>query len=406
MKLVCGSSELGEALKVVTRAIGQRTSLPILYNVLLRAEGERLMLACTDLDIGIHTSIPANVREPGMVTVPAKQLQEIVSTLPDDRLTMTAKELDDEDRPENDALSTHHLYLQLRRSKYKLPGLDANQMPWLPALVEHARFRIPQQALKAMVGIVMPCISTNDTRPQMCSAILETTGTRAVLAATDTHRLGVYESPIVDFAAEGEYSGQAILPRRMLQEIQHLSAGANEGMIQVRVDASHIQVEFPEGKIGPIHLVGRQMECNYPPYKRLLRDGCNLMISFDRLELAQALKRVVIVARDNAHQVNLTIEEELMRIDALSTAGEAHEEIAFQIESKEAEVLTFPLQIGFNCAYLLDITASFEGERIRFNILQPDKALLFRPSNNNDYVGVAMPLVFIDMLSALDAKNK
>ena len=394
MKIICGSAELCDALKVVSRAVPSRSTLPVIGNALLIAEGEMLQIACTDLEVGIRTSIPANIKEGGMITVPAKQLLELVATLPDDRISISAVETERGDKSAYD-YATHQVHIQCRRAKYRLAGLDANQMPWLPKKEPLAQFHVPQELLRSMIGVVLPCLATNDNRPHTCCAIMKAGGNQMMLAGTDTIRLAIYDSVIDAFDSSEAYSGHALLTRRTLQEIQHLAVGIPDAITRVLVDDAHVNFEFQSPRLGNVHLVARQMECNYPDVRRMINQTSPLVIAVDRQELAQLLKRITIVARDNANQLNLTLRSDILQIDAISIASEAHEEIGIEIVNSST-LMELPTQFGFNCSYLVDLCAAFSGEQLLLHIEDPEKPIIFRSSDNQDYLSLAMPLVFKD----------
>ena len=87
MNIICDKTLLSAAIDGVSKAVTLRSTIPVLEGILLKAEGFQLTLTGYDLEMGIVTTIDANVKEPGEVVLNAKLLSSMVSRMPSARST-------------------------------------------------------------------------------------------------------------------------------------------------------------------------------------------------------------------------------------------------------------------------------------------------------------------------------
>jgi len=178
MKLTVPRKDLYEGLQIVSRAVSTHTTLPVLKNVLIQPGTEGIKLSATDLELGVEVLVPAQVQEPGALTVPARTIGEIVAALPEADVSLAAGDND-------------NLVICCRRSEYRIHGLTAEDFPALPEVGGAVSLQLPQPLMKSMIRQTALAASDDDSRPILTGVCLVVQEGRLRLAATDTHRLAV-----------------------------------------------------------------------------------------------------------------------------------------------------------------------------------------------------------------------
>lgn len=177
MKLTCTQADLALALSLVNRAVSPNNTLPVLNNILIRAEAKRLFLCATNLEIAISASIEANVENEGALTVPAKAFASYVSLLQENEVDLAV-------------MNGNTLVIRTAGSESKMKGISSEEFPLLPKLDAPTSFTLPVQELKEAIEQVVFAASTNISRPVLTGLYWKIEGKQLKLVATDSYRLG------------------------------------------------------------------------------------------------------------------------------------------------------------------------------------------------------------------------
>jgi DNA polymerase-3 subunit beta len=365
MKITCERRELHEGLQSVARAVSGRSSLPILGNVLLDPGTDSLRLAATDLELGIQRQVPARISEPGPVTLPARTLSEIVGVLPDAEVTVAAN------------AGSGEVVITCRRSEYRIHGLPADEFPVLPDVGSDASFSLPERELRDMIRQTVLAASVDDTRPILTGVctILEV-GT-LTMVATDTHRLAFRQGTV------SEASGDAtvIIPARALNELSRVLDGEADQAVAVTLDRNQVQFRTERTTV-----VSRLIEGQFPKYEKVIPSQHTRKLTIPTDELTQALRRVAVVARDNANRVVFRTAGELLTLTAeAGDLGRAFEEIEVIRDGDD-------IQIAFNAKYVLETLGVLESEGLYLEMTEPMRQAVIRPVSDTRYLMVVMPM--------------
>src|SRR5919206_2532699 len=212
MKVTVERAALLKSLGHVHRVVERRNTIPILSNVLLRAEDGGLRLKATDLDIEVTETIPADVAQGGATTVPAHVIYDIVRKLPEG--AQVSLETSGE---------SGQMQIRSGRSRFMLQALPESDFPDLAAGDMPHRFALPAADLKRLIDKTQFAISTEETRYYLNGIYLHVAGSgktqplRAV--ATDGHRLAQVE---LDAPSGAEGMPGIIVPRKTVGEVQRL----------------------------------------------------------------------------------------------------------------------------------------------------------------------------------------
>ena len=340
MKLTISKEQMIQGLQSVQNIVSTRTTLPVLSNVLLRAEGNRLDLTATDLDVSISSAVEAKVDKPGGVTLPAKKLFGIVRELPSAQIDL---EVDDKNMCRIVAGSSY----------YKINGLAAEEFPPLPKFAENRRITLPQDKLKSLLKKTSFAISTDESRFVLNGIFMSLKDHKVTLVATDGRRLAMAEEE-VDIPAGSQ--GECIVPSKAINELNRLLGTQNE----VEIKFTDNQVAFTlQGANGYSTLiVSKLIDGNYPNYRQVIPAESKERITLVREELLQALRRAEIMTSEKSNSVKLSFGKNKLEITANTPEiGEARESIAVNYKGND-------LAIAFNPGYMMDPLKSLDNDEV------------------------------------------
>lgn len=370
MKATLERTDLLKSLTHVHRVVERRNTIPILSNVLLRAEGGSLHLKATDLDLEVMEAVPALVEMPGATTVPAHMIYDIVRKLPDGSQVVL------ETTSDNATLE-----LRAGRSKFTLQMLPETDFPDLTAGEFSHAFALSAGDIRKLIDATQFAISTEETRYYLngiyLHAVETPNGQRFRAVATDGHRLAQAE-----VAAPSGSAGMPgiIVPRKTVGEIQKL----------LEDPAAEVQIQLSETKIrvmtGPVVLTSKLIDGTFPDYGRVIPQGNDKEMRVDRDEFKEAVDRVSTISSERGRAVKLALTEGRMILTVNNPdSGSATEEISVEYDSE-------PLEIGFNSRYLLDIANQLSSDTALFRLADSGSPTLIQDNTVDDCIFVLMPM--------------
>ena len=370
MRVTLERSNLLKALNHVHRVVERRNTIPILSNVLLKADGASLDMKATDLDLEVTESIPAQVEQAGATTVPAHLLYDIVRKLSDGSEVLLANSTDG-------ATMT----VASGRSKFSLQCLPQSDFPDLTAGTFANTFKIKAADLKMLIDRTQFAISTEETRYYLNGIFLHTVDAAGDLklraVATDGHRLARADI-VAPSGAEGMPG--IIIPRKTVGEIQKL-VDAPDAMISFEVSDAKIRLTF-----GTIVLTSKLIDGTFPDYQRVIPTGNDKEMRVDCQSFAQAVDRVSTISSERGRAVKLALSDSQLTLTVNNPdSGSATEEIAVGYDYD-------PMEIGFNARYLLDITSQLTGTDAIFMLADAGSPTLVRDTTGDDALYVLMPM--------------
>ena len=370
MKVTVERAELLRSLGRVHRVVERRNTIPILANVLIKAEHGKLSLKATDLDLEVIDSVAAEVAPGGATTVPAHMFYEIVRKLPEGAQIVI------EGSGERAVLS-----LRAGRSRFTLQTLPESDFPDLAAGEMTHSFKLAASDLKRLIDKTQFAISTEETRYYLNGIYLHTAGTakaatlRAV--ATDGHRLAQVELPLPEGAAG---MPGVIVPRKTVGEVQRLIE-TGEGEVAIELSAGKIRFSFDN-----MVLTSKLIDGTFPDYVRVIPTNNDKNLIVDKKDFEAAVDRVSTVSSERGRAVKLSISSGRLVLSVTNPdSGSATEELEVEYEAE-------PLDIGFNSRYLLDIAAQIEGEVAVLKLADPGSPTLIQDKDAKGALYVLMPM--------------
>lgn len=325
MKFKIEKSALLQGLQTVQNIVSMRSTLPILTNVLVKAEKNGLFLTTTDLDVSVRCSIEAEVAKTGASTLPARKLTSIVRELPEGAVEV---EIDDKD------VAT----LECNASYFKIIGLSEDEFPPVPAPEGKYCYHLDQGAFREMLRKTSYAASTDETRFVLNGVLLSFKGGKLTTVATDGRRLALVEQE-VEFPKEAET--EVVLPTKAVTELLHILG--EEGELRIYPKDSQIIFEF-----NGVMLASKLVEGTYPNYRQVIPNQSEQHIVIERESLLTAMRRVALLSNDKSNATKLTFAKNNL-IVSISTpdVGEARETVPIKYTGKE-------LTVAFNADYMID----------------------------------------------------
>jgi DNA polymerase-3 subunit beta len=375
MRATVERSHLLRSLSHVHRVVERRNTIPILSNVLVRADAGKLTLKATDLDLEVTETVAAEIGQAGGTTVPAHILHDIVRKLPDG----AEVSLDTGDGAQ--------LALKSGRSRFTLQVLPESDFPDLTTGEFPTRFPLAAATIKKLIDRTQFAISTEETRYYLNGIYLHvvTVGKKPMLraVATDGHRLAQAQ---VDAPAGAEKMTGVIVPRKAVGEIQKLVEGG-EGDVDVEISDTKIRVTIPaSGGGGDVVLTSKLIDGTFPDYVRVIPQGNDKTLKVDRGEFADAVDRVSTISSERGRAVKMALTEGKMTLSVNNPdSGSATEELGVDYGSDDIE-------IGFNARYLLDVAGQLETGTAEFRFADPGSPTLILDDGAADALYVLMPM--------------
>ncbi|MDQ3994292.1 MAG: DNA polymerase III subunit beta [Actinomycetota bacterium] len=364
MKVTCRSEALAQKLAVVGRGVSTRTSVHILTGILLRAEAGELRLAATDMEISLRVSVAAETAESGAVVVPGRLLVDIVRLLPPGEVTL-------EHRAE-DGIAR----LTCGSASYGLHTYSADDFPRLPDIDGGGRFTVDRAAFLDTVAKVGRSASRDESRPVLTGVLVRFEEGKLVMAATDSYRLSVKETPLAGGPGQ---ELEAIVPARALGELARIAQGAAAAELEIGVQEN--QVVFG---VDGVWLTARRIDGQFPNYRQLLPDSFEAVVELPREEFLDVVRRTSLMAQRKS-PLRLRFEEGELTVSAQTQdVGEARESLPIAYAGDV-------LEIGFNAEFLRDGLESVTDDRARLKLISPLRPGLIQ-GEGDDFLYLIMPI--------------
>lgn len=366
------SIERAALLKAMSRAQGvveRRTTIPILSNVLIEAEGDRITFRATDLDIEVLETIPGMVEQAGSTTVPAHVLHEIARKLPDGA-TITLNEAPGEGR----------LAVSAGRARFTLPTLPKEDFPVMASSEYDVTYQIAAPKLRRLFEKASFAVSTEETRYYLNGVYLhapEGEPPRLRAVATDGHRLARIDTELPEGAAG---CPGVIVPRKTVGELRKL---LEDDEAKVDVSVSETKIRFTAEDLT---LTSKVIDGSFPDYTRVIPAGNTRRLEVDAAEFARTVDRVATVSAERSRAVKLSLGPDTLTLSVNAPdSGSATDEIAVAYDDEAME-------IGFNAKYLLEIAGQVDRENAVLMFNGPGDPTLVREGDDDSAIYVVMPM--------------
>ena len=366
MNLTIAKDQILIGLQAVQNVVGSRTTLPILSNVLLRAEGDRVEFTATDLDVSVSCKVEAKVKKPGATTIPVKKLFGIVRELGGTEIEIEVDE-------------KNICTIRCGSSFYKIHGLNADEFPPLPKFKDDKKVSLPQATVRAMLKKTSFAVSTDESRYVLNGIFISLKDHKMTMVATDGRRLALVDEE-VDISEKS--AGEFIVPAKAVTELNRLLA--DNGDLEIKFGENQASFALKNDKDLSVLVITKLIEGNYPNYRQVIPGEAKERVPLNREELVQALRRAEIMTSEKANSVKLAFGRNSLAITANSPeVGEARETMAVNYKGKE-------MAIAFNPRYLIDALNALAEDEVFFELIDELSPGVLKI--NGPFLYVVMPM--------------
>ena len=355
--LILAREALLPALELAHKIVERKNTIPILTNVLLRAQEGTLRVTATDLDMEVTSACPCEGGD-AATTLPAGNLYEIVRKLPEGSTVTLASD-------------KNHWTVSAGRSRFRLRSLPADDFALMSEGSYDVEFTMPASALAEMLATVAHAISSEETRYYLNGPYFhadEDAG-QLLAVATDGHRLARFPMPLPDQAAG---LPAVIIPRKASTLFAKLSG---KGDVTLSVSSTRIRLTLENGTT----LTSKLIDGTYPDYRRVLPVGNANRFLVDRAALKAAVDRVTTISAGRGSAVKFAFAEGEVRLTAVNPdAGDAEETVAAEMLGGD------PVEIGINGRYALDLLEAIVADAIQIDLRDPGSPMLVRPRDGDE----------------------
>lgn len=377
MRITCKQQDLSRGLSVVGHAVSNRSTLPILANILLTTDQGRLKLSATNLEIGINCWVDAEIHEEGTTTVPAKTFSDLVASLTPGQIDLIVSE---------DARSIN---VKTAKTNANVKGMDPTEFPLIPS-AEGGETPILLHAslLKEMISQVAFAAADDDSRPVLTGVLVEVHNETVSFAAADSFRLAMRVAPL---PGHTEPHGNILIPARTLAELARILP--SEGTVEMVVTPNRSQVLFHTEQID---LVSRLIEGTFPNIRAAIPKQHTVRAVVETKEFAAAVKMVTPFARDSAYITRLKVNggsgEGIAAGAGTLTLESNAEDVGDNTATINAAVDGPDVQIIFNVKYLTEVLAIMDTSEVTLELNTSANPGVLRPVSSADYTYVIMPM--------------
>ncbi len=390
MRLSVLQENLAKGLSIVGRAVSSRSTLPVLSNILLSSDEDRLKLAATNLEVGVSCWLGAQVEDDGAITLPARLLTDWVNSMQPDKIDMEL------------SVRTMSVHLKCARSESNIKGIDASEFPLIPTADGEQALGLPPATLRKIIDqVVFAAADAKDTsRPALTGVLAKFEGERLTLAATDGYRLSVRRTVL---PAPAPVDVNIIIPARSLAEVSRISGEADpDRPVDLAVATARNQILFRlygkgEGEKGAffqVDLVSQLIDAKFPDFTAIMPKNYVTRTVLDTGAFLRALKVASLFARDASDRVAFAIAPGSDTMPGQLTIKATSAEAGDNVSELDAMVEGTPLEIAFNVRYLIEAISVIDTPQVVLETTRSDRPGLFRPvgAGPEEFTHVIMPM--------------
>jgi len=370
MKFTLSKSKLAGYLQHVLQVVPNKSTLPILTNILIEALENKLKISATDLDISMTVSVDCKVLKKGSAALPARILFDIVKELPESEVSFEA--------------ANSRIEMKIPNGTYKISTISPDDFPKLPAVNTRKEIKIEGEALIRMIKKTTFACSDDETRPALNGVLWQTKGDRMQMVATDGHRLA--KMTVENTKLKGMYE-DVIIPPKVLNLIPKF----------ITPDTQEVGIIFGENNIifnlGDIVLTSRLIEGPYPNFEQVIPQNNDKKLVINKEELASAVRRVSILSNQLTHQVKFSLNDGKLSLSTTNAdvGGEGKEHLSCDYDGGD-------LEMGYNGTYITDILGKIDDDEVVFELSTPISAgIVYGPRMpKEEFLCLVMPLRLAD----------
>ena len=363
MKFIVLQQDLLPVISSVARVSGVHSTLPVLENILLSAQGNKLKVAATNLEIGVIKYLPVEVIESGEITIPAKTLVELVSGLKQAKVTFEGNEA--------------QITISCDKFKASLNGIPSAEFPVIP-LSEGDGVSFKKEILELSSQILFAA-AVDEGRPTLTGILTQTTGDKLDFVATDGFRLAHRQVKMED----SKVKFKSIIPRRTFEEVLRILAEENSEEVKISISENQNQIIFD---FGDYVVSSRLIEGSFPAWEKIIPTKIVARAIIDKEELLKDIKLASVFAKNEGNVIVMKITPGTLQLSSSA------KEIGSQENELEGEIEGSELQIAFNAKFLQDAISASSATQLSIEFSGPLSPALIKPIGQEGLQYIVMPV--------------
>ena len=355
MKFIVSSVALLKKLQIVGGVINSSNTIPVLDHFLFELENSSLTITASDLETTMSTTIDVDSESKGKLAIPSKLLLDTLKTFPEQPLTFVI-------------LENNIIEINSNHGKYALAYSDGEQFPKTIQLDNPSSTKLSSDVLLKAINNTLFAAGNDDLRPVMSGVFFQLSNNNLTFVATDAHKLVKYTRS--DFSASE--TAEFIMPKKPLNLLKTI-LGDKEYEVAVEYNNSNAKFILPETLI-----ICRLIDGNYPNYEAVIPKENPNVLTIDRIQFLNSVKRVSIFSNKTTHQIRLRAAGAELNISAedLDFSNKAEERLTCDYQGDD-------IQIGFNSRFLLEMLNNLESSEIKLEMSLPNRAGILKPTSGN-----------------------
>ena len=365
MNIICDKTLLSAAIDGVSKAVTLRSTIPVLEGILLKAEGFQLTLTGYDLEMGIVTTIEANVKEPGEIVLNAKLLSSMVSRMPAGQITIQSTE-------------NGKTPIQGGVAQFEIQSMAASDFPELPNTGAEETLTIKTGVLRDIIDRTLYAVSQDERKPAHTGELFEIQPDKLTVVALDGYRLAIVERPVTAVK-----DIRIIVPSKTMNEVSHLLANDEEEDVHICANRRYV-VFMTAGYT----IMSRLIEGEFLNYHNVIPDGSRTRVTLDTKEFIETIERASLIITERLkNPLRISFTEGKVVVRCQTNLGRVVDEFNAKCEGDDVE-------IGFNNRYLLDALRNARTEQVRLEISGPLSPVKVLPAEGSDFLYLVLPVRF------------
>lgn len=363
MKFICSKSNITSGLQTVLKALGSKTTMPVLEGIYIETTSTSIKLVCTDNELVIQTFVPAVIQEEGKCVIPGKLFYEIIRKTFDTDITLT---LD----------ANNQMEINAGKSITKISCLDVIQFPKTPEFESDIEIRVNNKKLISMIKGSIFATAQDASKPVLMGVYCEFLDKHFSLVALDGYRLAL----VHDKKEYNVCDGGAIIPKKSLDEIAKI-IDTDQEESNLTIGKNYIKIEIEKTM-----LITRLFDGEYIKYKQILPENHSIRIKAKKEDVLNSIERASLMAREGKNNLlKLSINDSKLIITSNSEIGDVYEEIDVWQEGE-------PIKIAFNAQYLMDVLKNIDETDIYMDFNSNISPCIVRPCEGNDFIYLILPV--------------
>ena len=362
MQFSCDRQKLNDAVLNVQRVVSSKSSIPALEGILLTARDGTVRLCGFDLEIGMTTELPAEVKEPGSIVMGAKLFGDIVRRLPSQKVSFSS----------DDKLVTQ---IESGEAKFSVSGIPAEEYPELPHINGEKSVSIPSSTLKGMIRQTLFAVAENDAKPVHTGTLFELGDGKLRLVSVDGYRLAIREEPIADTKSDS-----FVVPGKTLGEAMKLLSDTDDE-VELQIGLRHILF-----RIGEYTVISRLLEGEFLDWRASLPKTGTTEVRVSVSDFIASLERVSLLITERLRSpVRCLFGDGSIRLSCATAIGRANDRL-------EANITGDDVEMGFNSHYLLDALRNTECDEVKIRLNGPLSPLTMTPVSGESFLFLVLPV--------------